>query len=319
LIGFAWRPWTGAVSSYPCGVDVGGAQPALWRTLPTWSGEIAAGAHQFPARRGIKGGGSVSRLKPERCYCSAVERAEAVNPMVISGALDVSGKLSGESVLMGRIRATASDRPRCSRLPRCAEVVPLGTVGIVRGWRQHLFALFKVRGTPGIGSVPADYVGMLAPVMTRSPADLPGASVGCWHPACSLAIDIAREVGGSPNPVVGAIRHLEKGGGGVSGRLRHPSSPRPAAALRAANFNADVVFKAPGWWRLRRGRPFTRIAVRYDTLTFGCAQRWWCSWTAQPSPSAGQLIPIVVFDLFGQGNIRRAVGRRADRHQHHSA
>jgi len=108
--------------------------------------------------------------------------------------------------------------------------------------------------------------------------------------------------------------------GGVSWRLRQrpPTTPTPAARVRAAEINADCVSIATkGGWRLRRGtRPSPECPSVTDTPRFPDVPQpgAWLSWTRQPSPSQGQLPPIVCFDLFSFQAISQAVAASRSHH-----
>ena len=109
-----------------------------------------------------------------------------------------------------------------------------------------------------------------------------------------------------------AIRHLEKGrvvifGAGCGNPFFTTDT---TAALRAAEINADVVFKATKVDGVYDKDPAKHPdAVRYESLTFlevlsGELEVMDSTAIALCKDNA---IPIVVFDLFGSGNIGRAV------------
>lgn len=109
-----------------------------------------------------------------------------------------------------------------------------------------------------------------------------------------------------------AIRHLEKGRVVVFGAgCGNPFfTTDTTAALRAAEINADVVLKATKVDGVYDKDPAHHAdAVRYDQLTF---QDVLSGELAVMDSTAIALckdnaIPIVVFDLFGPGNIGRAI------------
>jgi len=109
-----------------------------------------------------------------------------------------------------------------------------------------------------------------------------------------------------------AIRHLEKGrvvifGAGCGNPFFTTDT---TAALRAAEINADVIFKATKVDGVYDKDPAKHAdAVRYETLTFldvlsGELEVMDSTAIALCKDNA---IPIVVFDLFGSGNIAKAV------------
>ena len=90
----------------------------------------------------------------------------------------------------------------------------------------------------------ADHMGMLATVINAL-----GVADGLEQLGLDVRVQTAIAMQEVAEPYIRnrAVRHLEKGAGGCV-RLRHwatPSSPRiPAAALRAAEIDADVILKA---------------------------------------------------------------------------
>jgi uridylate kinase len=110
-----------------------------------------------------------------------------------------------------------------------------------------------------------------------------------------------------------AIRHLEKGRVVIfaAGCGNPFFTTDTTAALRAAEINADVVFKATKVDGVYNKDPAIHPdATRYETLTFMdvlSAELEVMDGTAI-ALCKDNSIPIVVFDLFGRGNISRAVG-----------
>jgi uridylate kinase len=113
-----------------------------------------------------------------------------------------------------------------------------------------------------------------------------------------------------------AIRHLEKGrvvifGAGCGNPFFTTDT---TAALRAAEISANVVLKATkvdGVYD-RDPEKFSN-AVRYETLTFQdvLAGELGVMDSTAIALCKDNSIPIVVFDLFGAGNIARAVAGEA--------
>jgi uridylate kinase len=161
----------------------------------------------------------------------------------------------------------------------------------------------------GMDRATADYVGMLATVMN------------------SLALQSMLEAVGVPTRVQSAIemknvaesfirrvaiRHLEKGrvvifGAGTGNPFFTTDT---TAALRASEIGADVIFKATKVDGVYDKDPNKYDdAVRYDTVTFNEA----LSRNLQVMDGTAftlcqdNAIPIVVFDMTVDGNIRRAL------------
>ena len=113
-----------------------------------------------------------------------------------------------------------------------------------------------------------------------------------------------------------AIRHLEKGRVVIfaAGCGNPFFTTDTTAALRAAEINADVVFKATKVDGVYDKDPALHDdAIRFDQLTFMevlSGELQVMDGTAI-ALCKDNLIPIVVFDLFGRGNISRAVAGEA--------
>lgn len=216
-------------------------------------------------------------------------------------------KLSGEALMGDQgygidpaiVQSIASD---------VAEVVASGTqLAIVVGG-GNIFRGLK-GSAAGMERATADYVGMLATVMNAITLQDALERVGV---ATRVQTAIDMQEFAEPYIRRRAIRHLEKGRVVVFGAgCGNPFfTTDTAAALRAAEINADVVFKATKVDGVYDRDPAHHPdAVRYDTLTF---QDVLSGELAVMDSTAIALckdnsIPIVVFDLFGQGNIGRAV------------
>ncbi|NQV10289.1 MAG: UMP kinase [Cyanobacteria bacterium] len=216
-------------------------------------------------------------------------------------------KLSGEALMGDQgygidpaiVQSIASD---------VAEVVAAGTqLAIVVGG-GNIFRGLK-GSAAGMERATADYVGMLATVMNAITLQDALERVGV-----ATRVQTAIDMQELAEPYIRrrAIRHLEKGRVVVFGAgCGNPFfTTDTAAALRAAEINADVVFKATKVDGVYDRDPAHHPdAVRYDTLTF---QDVLSGELAVMDSTAIALckdnsIPIVVFDLFGQGNIGRAV------------
>jgi len=169
------------------------------------------------------------------------------------------------------------------------------------------------RGLPGsergIERATGDYMGMLATVIN------------------ALALQDALEKLGIPTRVQSAIamaqvaepfirrravRHLEKGrvvifGGGTGNPF---FSTDTAAALRANEIGADVILKATKVDGIYDSDPFkNKQAKRYDRITYQDALQRQLKVMDSTAFTlcADNRMPIVVFDLFKPGNLRRVV------------
>jgi uridylate kinase len=161
----------------------------------------------------------------------------------------------------------------------------------------------------GMDRATADYVGMLATVMN------------------SLALQSMLEAVGVPTRVQSAIemknvaesfirrvaiRHLEKGrvvifGAGTGNPFFTTDT---TAALRASEIGADVIFKATKVDGVYDKDPNKHDdAVRYDTVTYNEAlsQNLKVMDGTAFTLCQDNAIPIVVFDMTVDGNIRRAL------------
>ncbi|MCP9849320.1 UMP kinase [Cyanobium sp. Morenito 9A2] len=193
-----------------------------------------------------------------------------------------------------------------------AAVVAAGTqVAIVVGG-GNIFRGLK-GSAAGMDRATADYVGMLATVMNA--ISLQDALERAGVPT-RVQTAIAMQEVAEPYIRRKAIRHLEKGRVVVFGAgCGNPFfTTDTTAALRAAEINAEVVFKATKVDGVYDKDPAKYSdAVRYDTLTF---QQVLSGELEVMDSTAIALckdndIPIVVFDLFGPGNIGRVVAGEA--------
>jgi uridylate kinase len=193
-----------------------------------------------------------------------------------------------------------------------AAVVAAGTeVAIVVGG-GNIFRGLK-GSAAGMDRATADYVGMLATVMNA--ISLQDALERAGVPT-RVQTAIGMQEVAEPYIRRKAIRHLEKGRVVVFGAgCGNPFfTTDTTAALRAAEINADVVFKATKVDGVYDKDPAKHTdAVRYESLTF---QQVLSGELEVMDSTAIALckdnsIPIVVFDLFGPGNIARAVAGEA--------
>jgi uridylate kinase len=216
-------------------------------------------------------------------------------------------KLSGEA-LMGELQYGIDPDVVESIAQEVAEVVSQGVqVAIVVGG-GNIFRGIK-GAAAGMDRATADYIGMIATVMN------------------SMTLQDALERNGVPTRVQTAIamqevaepyirrramRHLEKGRvvifGAGSGNPFFTTDT--TAALRAAEIGADVVFKATKVDGVYDSDPrINPNAKRYQTLNYGhvLTQDLKVMDATAISLCKDNNIPIIVFDLSVQGNVRRAV------------
>ena len=216
-------------------------------------------------------------------------------------------KLSGEA-LMGQkpygidpaiVQSIASD---------VSKVVANGTqLAIVVGG-GNIFRGLK-GSAAGMDRATADYVGMLATIMNAITLQ-----DGLERAGIATRVQTAIEMKEVAEPYIRrrAIRHLEKGrvvvfGGGCGTPFFTTDT---TAALRAAEINADVVFKATKVDGVYDRDPERHPnAVRFQNLTY---QEVLSREIAVMDSTAIALckdndIPIIVFNLFEPGNISKAV------------
>ncbi|EAQ74917.1 MULTISPECIES: UMP kinase [unclassified Synechococcus] len=216
-------------------------------------------------------------------------------------------KLSGEA-LMGEqgygidpaiVQAIAADVSAVVNTGKELAIV-VGGGNIFRGLKGS---------SAGMDRATADYVGMLATVMNAITLQDALERVGV---PTRVQTAIAMQEIAEPYIRRRAIRHLEKGRVVVFGAgCGNPFfTTDTTAALRAAEINADVVLKATKVDGVYDKDPACHPdAIRYDQLTF---QDVLSGELAVMDSTAIALckdnaIPIVVFDLFGPGNIGRAI------------
>ena len=216
-------------------------------------------------------------------------------------------KLSGEALMGSQgygidpaiVQSIASD---------VAKVVANGTqLAIVVGG-GNIFRGLK-GSAAGMERATADYVGMLATVMNAITLQdgLERAGV-----PTRVQSAIAMQEVAEPYIRRKAMRHLEKGrvvifGAGCGNPFFTTDT---TAALRAAEINAHVVLKATKVDGVYDKDPVRfPDAVRYEHLTFQdvLANELGVMDATAIALCKDNTIPIVVFDLFGSGNIARAV------------
>ena len=165
----------------------------------------------------------------------------------------------------------------------------------------------------GMDRATADYVGMLATVMNAITLQ-----DGLERAGVPTRVQSAISMQEVAEPYIRrkAFRHMEKGRVVIfaAGTGNPFFTTDTTAALRAAEINADVVFKATKVDGVYDRDPALHPdAVRYDSLTFldVLSGELEVMDGAAIALCKDNAIPIVVFDLFGSGNISRAVAGEA--------
>jgi uridylate kinase len=216
-------------------------------------------------------------------------------------------KLSGEA-LMGNLGYGIDPKVVADIAQEISEVVQLGTqIAVVVGG-GNIFRGVKAAAA-GMDRATADYVGMIATVMNAM--TLQDALERMNIPTRVLTAIAMQEVA-EPYIRRRAIRHLEKGRvvifGAGSGNPFFTTDT--TAALRAAEIEAEVVFKATKVDGVYDSDPHLNPdAKRYRSLNYGHVL------THDLRVMDGTAIalckenniPIVVFDLSVRGNILRAI------------
>ncbi|BAI79631.1 uridylate kinase [Deferribacter desulfuricans SSM1] len=220
-------------------------------------------------------------------------------------------KLSGEA-LMGKQNFGIDGDVVKFIAQEIKEIYDLGVqIGIVVGGGNIFRGVSE--SAKGMDRVSADYMGMLATVIN------------------SLALQNALETLGIPTRVQSAIemrqvaepfirrraiRHLEKGrvvifGAGTGNPYFTTDT---AATLRASEINADVVIKATKVDGVYDSDPMkNKNAVKFDTIKYidVLTKGLKVMDSTAISMCMDNEIPIIVFDLFGKGNLKDIVlGRK---------
>lgn len=189
-----------------------------------------------------------------------------------------------------------------------AEIVALGVqVAIVVGG-GNIFRGVKASAA-GMDRATADYIGMIATVMNALTLQ---DSLERNGVQTRVQTAIAMQEVAEPYIRRRAIRHLEKGRvvifGAGSGNPFFTTDT--TAALRAAEIDAEVIFKATKVDGVYDADPqLNPNAKRYQSLTYGhvLAQDLRVMDSTAIALCKENNIPILVFDLTVRGNIRRAV------------
>ncbi|HBE18054.1 MAG TPA: UMP kinase [Cyanobacteria bacterium UBA11149] len=216
-------------------------------------------------------------------------------------------KLSGEA-LMGQMGYGIDPGVVQDIANEVAEVVGDGAqIAIVVGG-GNIFRGLK-GAAKGMDRATADYIGMIATVMNA--LTLQDALERMGIPT-RVQTAIAMQEVAEPYIRRRAIRHLEKGRvvifGAGSGNPFFTTDT--TAALRAAEIDAEVIFKATKVDGIYDADPHENPnARRYESLTYGhvLAHDLRVMDSTAIALCKENNIPIVVFDLTGRGNISRAI------------
>jgi uridylate kinase len=216
-------------------------------------------------------------------------------------------KLSGEA-LMGTLAYGIEPAVVQAIAQEVSEVVKNGVqVAIVVGG-GNIFRGIK-GASAGMDRATADYVGMLATVMNAMTLQDALEQIGT---PTRVQTAISMQEVAEPYIRRRAIRHLEKGRvvifGGGSGNPFFTTDT--TAALRAAEINADVVFKGTQVDGVYDSDPkMNPDARRFSSLTYGhvLSHDLRVMDGTAIALCKDNNIPIMVFDLSVPGNIRRAV------------
>ncbi len=216
-------------------------------------------------------------------------------------------KLSGEALMGGK--PYGIDPEIVQSISRdVSKVVEQGTqLAIVVGG-GNIFRGLK-GSSAGMDRATADYVGMLATVMNAITLQ-----DGLERAGVPTRVQTAIEMQQIAEPYIRrrAIRHLEKGrvvvfGGGCGNPFFTTDT---TSALRAAEINADVIFKATKVDGVYSQDPKQHpSAIKYDSLSFQdvLSQEIAVMDSTAIALCKDNKIPIVVFNIFEPGNINKAV------------
>jgi uridylate kinase len=216
-------------------------------------------------------------------------------------------KLSGEA-LMGEQGYGIDPAIVTSIAADVAQVVQGNTEMAIVVGGGNIFRGLK-GSAAGMDRATADYVGMLATVMNAITLQDGLERVGVPTRVQSA---ISMQEVAEPYIRRKAIRHMQKGRVVIfaAGTGNPFFTTDTTAALRAAEINADVVFKATKVDGVYDKDPVKHAdAKRYESLSFleVLSGELEVMDGAAIALCKDNAIPIVVFDLFGPGNIARAV------------
>ncbi len=216
-------------------------------------------------------------------------------------------KLSGEA-LMGNLGYGIDPQTVQEIAQEVAEVAATGVqMAIVVGGGNIFRGVKAAAG--GMDRATADYIGMIATVMNAMTLQDSLEQIGV---PTRVQTAIAMQEVAEPYIRRRAIRHLEKGRvvifGAGSGNPFFTTDT--TAALRAAEIDADVIFKATKVDGVYDSDPHINPqAKRFQTLTYGhvLIEDLRVMDSTAIALCKDNNIPIIVFDVSVRGNIRRAV------------
>lgn len=216
-------------------------------------------------------------------------------------------KLSGEA-LMGNLGYGIDPQTVQEIAQEVAEVAATGVqMAIVVGGGNIFRGVKAAAG--GMDRATADYIGMIATVMNAMTLQDSLEQIGVPTRVQSA---IAMQEVAEPYIRRRAIRHLEKGRvvifGAGSGNPFFTTDT--TAALRAAEIDADVIFKATKVDGVYDSDPHLNPqAKRFQTLTYGhvLIEDLRVMDSTAIALCKDNNIPIIVFNVSVRGNIRRAV------------
>jgi uridylate kinase len=217
-------------------------------------------------------------------------------------------KLSGEAMMGSQEHGI--DAEMCASLARqIKEIRDLGvTIALVVGG-GNIFRGQVASKEFGLDRSVADYMGMLATVLNGLALQNALEKVGV-----ATRVMTAIDMSAVAEPYIRrrAVRHLEKGRVVifVAGTGNPYFTTDTAAALRAAEIGAEVIFKATKVDGVYSADPLKdKDAVKFDRLSFMDVLRkdLRVMDTTAVSMCMNNSIPIGVFNLTQEGNIRKAV------------
>lgn len=215
-------------------------------------------------------------------------------------------KLSGEA-LMGDLGYGIDPKVVADIAQEISEVVKSGIQIVIVVGGGNIFRGVKA-ASAGMDRATADYIGMIATVMNAMTLQDALERIGV---PTRVQTAIAMQEIAEPYIRRRAIRHLEKGRvvifGAGSGNPFFTTDT--TAALRAAEIDAEVIFKATKVDGVYDADPHVNPhARRYQSLTYGhvLAHDLRVMDSTAIALCKENNIPILVFDLSARGNIVRA-------------
>jgi uridylate kinase len=216
-------------------------------------------------------------------------------------------KLSGEAFLGSR--GYGIDLAAADQIAR--EIEAIQKIGVETAIVVGAGNLFRGRTaeTEGMDRATADYIGMIGTVMNAMSMQ---AALETRGISARVQTAIAMNQIAEPYIRRKAMRHLEKGrvvifGGGTGNPF---FSTDTAAGLRALEINADVILKATKVDGVYDSDPHKNSnAKKYQKISFSEAlnKRLGVLDSTALALCRDNNIPVIVFDLFKHGNIKKVV------------